>query len=107
MNERKNKWLKVRVTSSEYAALQRQAEDEDCTLTELVRSRLQERRPGRRADRALERDKLRHLARIGTNLNQIARWVNTYKGTMAAVNVCWHLSLLEEELKALLERKGI
>lgn len=103
MDERKDKWLKVRMTPSEYAAIQRQAAEEDCTLTELVRSRLQHRRPGRRADRALEREKLRHLARIGTNLNQIARWANTWKKGLDAVNVCWHLSLIEQDIKGLME----
>ena len=39
----------------------------------------------------LERERTRELARIGSNLNQIARWANTYKENAEAVEVAAHL----------------
>ena len=45
-----------------------------------------------------EKRRLRELARIGSNLNQIARWANTYKKRAEAVEVITRLILLEREL---------
>ena len=44
---------------------------------------------GRRSE--LERERTRELARIGSNLNQIARWANTHKENAEAVEVIAHL----------------
>ena len=35
----------------------------------------------------VERERTRELARIGSNLNQIARWANAHKGNTEAVEV--------------------
>ena len=43
----------------------------------------------------------RELARIGNNLNQIARWANTYKRGAEAVSVVAHLSAIERALEPL------
>ncbi len=48
--------------------------------------------PGAHLDRGAE------VARIGNNLNQIARWANTHKGT---VEVIGHLIAIERSLAAL------
>ena len=34
-----------------------------------------------------EKRRLRELARVGSNLNQLARWANTYKDSLEAVEV--------------------
>ena len=47
-----------------------------------------------------EKRRLRELARIGSNLNQIARWANTYKESMEAVEVLSALTRLEEKIDA-------
>ena len=39
----------------------------------------------------LERERTRELARIGSNLNQIARWANTYREAADALEVVAHL----------------
>lgn len=39
------------------------------------------------ADRSSIQEQNRQLARIGNNLNQIAKWANTYKSTAEAVEV--------------------
>jgi hypothetical protein len=101
----KTELVKVRMTEKELATLRDRAAQADCTISELVRARLSGCRPHRRADRAVRRDQLRHMTRIGVNLNQIARWVNTYKGKMDAINVCWHLERLREDVEKLLEQQ--
>ena len=47
-----------------------------------------------------ERRRLRELARIGSNLNQIARWANTYKESLEAVEVLAALTRIEEKIDA-------
>ena len=46
-----------------------------------------------------EKRRLRELARIGSNLNQIARWANTYKGSLEAVEVLTVLAILESQIE--------
>ena len=46
-----------------------------------------------------ERRRLRELARIGSNLNQIARWANTYKESLEAVEVLAALTNLETQIE--------
>ena len=48
----------------------------------------------------MEKERLRQLARIGVNLNQIARWANTYKRAVEAVEVLTALASLEREIGA-------
>ena len=48
-----------------------------------------------------ERERTRELARIGANLNQIARWANTFKANAEAVEIVAHLVAIERALAAL------
>ena len=48
----------------------------------------------------MEKERLRQLGRIGSNLNQIARWANTYKRAVEAVEVLTALASLEREIGA-------
>jgi hypothetical protein len=48
----------------------------------------------------MEKERLRQLARIGVNLNQIARWANTYKRAVEAVEILTALTSLEREIGA-------
>ena len=49
----------------------------------------------------LERERTRCLARIGSNLNQIARWANTHKENAEALEVVTHLVAIERALDTL------
>ena len=49
----------------------------------------------------VERERTRELARVGNNLNQIARWANTHKGAVEAIEVIGHLIAIERALVAL------
>ena len=51
--------------------------------------------------RALQIERTSQIAKIGNNLNQIARWANTYKSTADAVEVVTHLVAIEQALLAL------
>ncbi len=46
---------------------------------------------------------IRQVARIGNNLNQIARFCNTHKSGADASKICRHLISIEHELKKALE----
>jgi hypothetical protein len=46
----------------------------------------------------MEKERLRQLARIGVNLNQLAKWANTHKRAVEAVEVLTALSSLEREI---------
>jgi hypothetical protein len=48
----------------------------------------------------MEKERLRQLARIGANLNQIARWANTYKRAVETVEILTALASLEREIGA-------
>lgn len=45
-----------------------------------------------------EKRRLRELARIGANINQLARWANTYKRVMEAVEVLTALADIERRI---------
>ena len=53
----------------------------------------------------IERARVREIARIGNNLNQIARWANTYKDAAEAVEVVAHLAAIEREIGELARRR--
>ena len=73
------------------------------SLSELVRQGLDglRTRPRRHQPRAVDPALLRELARVGNNLNQLARWANREKGAASAVAVVARLIELDRELGAL------
>ena len=58
------------------------------------------------ATMAVERERTRQVARIGSNLNQIARWANTHLDELAPVEVIAHLVAIERVL-ARLRGRGV
>jgi len=48
-----------------------------------------------------ERGRTRRVARVGNNLNQIARWANAHKEGIEAVEVIGHLIAIRRALRAL------
>ena len=71
------------------------------TLSDLVRRSVGRARTWTVAHAAVERERTRELARIGANLNQIARWANTFKANAEAVEIVAHLVAIERALTAL------
>ena len=93
--ERRSAWIKMRVTPDEKKLIESKASAQGQTVTDFLRQRALD---FRLRQSPLEKERIRHLARIGSNMNQIARWANTYKKRAEAVEVITRLILLEREL---------
>ena len=77
-------WIKVRASSVERARWQELAAARGVSLSELIRSRLDGTRlRSRREPPPVSPDLLRELARIGNNLNQLARAANRHEPVTA------------------------
>ena len=53
------------------------------------------------SDRTSLQEQTRQISRIGNNLNQIAKWANTYKSTAEAIEVIEVLRAIEQALNQL------
>ena len=93
--ERRSAWIKMRVTPDEKKLIESKASAQGQTVTDFLRQRALDYRL---RQSPLEKERIRRLARIGANMNQIARWANTYKKRAEAVEVITRLILLEREL---------
>ncbi|MBQ3172042.1 MAG: plasmid mobilization relaxosome protein MobC [Mailhella sp.] len=93
--ERRSAWIKMRVTPDEKKLIESKASAQGQTVTDFLRQRALDYRL---RQSPLEKERIRQLARIGSNMNQIARWANTYKKRAEAVEVITRLILLEREL---------
>ena len=93
--ERRSAWIKMRVTPDEKRLIESKASAQGQTVTDFLRQRALD---FRLRQSPLEKERIRQLARIGSNMNQIARWANTYKKRAEAVEVITRLILLDREL---------
>ena len=93
--ERRSAWIKMRVTPDEKKLIESKASAQGQTVTDFLRQRALDYRL---RQSPLEKERIRQLARIGSNMNQIARWANTYKKRAEAVEVITQLIVLEREL---------
>jgi len=92
----RDKWIKIRVSAEEKALFEGKARASGMSMADLIRHRLLQYRLRQTPE---EREHIRQLARIGANVNQIARWVNTYKGGLSAVQVGRRLDALMRALR--------
>lgn len=90
--------IKVRVTGTEQAGWQAKAESAGVSVSELLRNAMSRVKTWTIANAETERERNRELAKIGNNLNQIARWANTYKSAADAIEVVSHLRSIEQML---------
>ena len=95
-SETRTALVKLRVTPAEKDAITAKADSQGQTVTDFIRQRALDYRL---RQTPLEKDRVRQLARIGVNLNQLARWVNIHKGRAEVINVLVALVSLERELK--------
>ena len=93
--------LAARVTPTEHAAWKKKAAAAGVSPSELLRRAMAQTRTWTAPARAIERERTRQIARVGNNLNQIARWANTRKGAVEAIEVIGHLIAIERALAAL------
>jgi hypothetical protein len=95
---RRTRLMNLRMTEEEWRTLGSKAKAARMPKSELLRVCVDRLRVTPRADR---REVLLALARVGSNLNQIARWANTHKGAAEALEVCLYLQKVEGELRGL------
>ena len=94
-------WVKIRAREAERAEWHAKACSAGFTLSDLVRRSVGRVRTWTVAHADVERERTRELARIGANLNQIARWANTFKANAEAVEIVAHLVAIERALGTL------
>ena len=100
-------WVKIRATSAERDEWHAKAGAAGLTLSDLVRRAIGRVHAWTVAHAEVERERTRELARIGANLNQIARWANTFKANAEALEVVAHLVAIERVLDTLaVESRG-
>ncbi len=81
---KKTKQLNIRIDEADYEKIQQIANDSNRTVSELLRDHI-----GKVTvkDSALDRQRNVHLNRINSNLNMIAKWVNTHKELADVIRV--------------------
>ena len=84
--DRKTSWLSIRCTAAELTGWQATATAAGLPLSTLVRRALGRVRTWTASRVDMEQARTRELARIGSNLNQLARWANTHKDGLDAVD---------------------
>lgn len=104
--EIKDKRINIKVTSTERRQWQDMAKAKDMTVADLIRDALGREKvgiaPRSRASRKADPVLIANLARIGNNLNQIAKWANTYKSNAESVEIIAGLMAIEKNLSFLL-----
>ena len=90
-------WIKLRVTPAEKEAIAAKAAAQGQTVTDFIRQRALDYRL---RQTPLEKERVRQLARIGANLNQLARWANIHKSRAEALDVLTALVSLENVVRA-------
>ncbi len=92
----------ARVSAAELALWQAKAAAAGVSLSELLRQAMARTQTWTAPAREVERARTRQIARIGSNLNQIARWAHTHvDDDLAVVEVLAHLVAIERDLAAL------
>jgi hypothetical protein len=95
----------VRLTDEEKLDWDLKAHAAGLTISQLVREAMNRVRITNVGDRAIQIERTRQIAKIGNNLNQIARWINRYKTSADTVEVVTHLIAIEQALMAMSDIK--
>ena len=103
---KRDTFLTVRLTADELAAWKAKASAAGTSPSELLRRAMARTRTWTAAAADVERERSVQIARIGANMNQIARWCNTYKAGAEVAVVLAHLVAIEQELRRLSVRAG-
>ena len=89
--EERDRQLHLRVSPAEVAAWRAKAEAAGVPLSDLLRQAMARTRTWTAASAEVERERTRQIARVGNNLNQIARWANTHASPMDAIEMIAYL----------------
>ena len=99
----RGRFLKVCVSDNELMEIRALAFNAEMTVSDFMRFRMMNYRL--RQTRA-DKERLRQLARIGSNINQIARWANTHKAAGPTLEVLLWLNRLTIEVMNVLDAGG-
>ena len=99
----RNRFIKVRVSDSEQQQIKVKAEEAGLTVSDLMRYRTLGTRLRKTS---VDRERIRQLARIGSNLNQLARWVNSRKDRVTALEVLLWLNRLSIAAREIVKTEG-
>jgi len=95
----KDTYFKLRLTKEEKKEWQKKAADSGISLSNLIRQSMGKTRTWTAPDRALISEQTRQVSSLGNNLNQIARWANTYKSSAEAIQIIEVLREIENKLE--------
>ncbi len=98
--------ISIRLTDEEKLDWELKAHAAGLTISQLAREAMGRVKVTNIKDRAIQMERTRQIAKIGNNLNQIARWANTYTNTAEAVEIVTYLIAIEQALLALTSTKG-
>lgn len=101
-------WVKVRTTPAQRAAWYAKAQARGVTFSDFARQALDGvvvRR--RRGPRSVDPELQRQLARLGNNLNQLARWANRDQRYADRLAILSQLVGIERELAQLRESQEV
>ena len=104
--ERRTVRVHVRVSPAQLAAWRAKAATVGVPLSDLLRQAMTWTRTWTAAAADSERERTRQIARIGNNLNQLARWANTHGSAVEAIAVIANLVAFERSLLALARLDG-
>ena len=91
MANRRTEQLHLRVSPAEVAAWRAKADAAGVSPSALLRQAMARTRTWTAPAVGVERERNLQIARIGNNLNQVARWANTHASGFEAVEVIVHL----------------
>ena len=100
MVEKKDTYIKIRLTKAEKEEWQEKAVKAGLSLSNLIRQAIVRTQTWTAPDRGLISEQTRQITRLGNNLNQIAKWANTYKSTAEAIEIIECLREIENKLEA-------
>ena len=98
MADRRTGQIHLRVSPAEVAAWRAKAEAAGVPLSDLLRQAMARTHTWTAAVAGVERDRTRKVARIGNNLNRIARWANTHASAHDAVEIITNLVYISQTL---------
>jgi hypothetical protein len=96
----RNFLLIIRDSPEERQAVQTAAAEAGLTVSDYIRMRLARQRV---RQTAAERDILTHLARIGSNINQSARWANNHANQIEALDIVMRLEAMQSDIRKVTE----
>ena len=101
MVEKKDTYIKIRLTKAEKEEWQKKAVKAGLSLSNLIRQAIGRTQTWTAPDRGLISEQTREISRLGNNLNQIAKWANTYKSTAEAIEIIECLREIENKLEVI------